>query len=153
MANITLKIHDVFPTVADVEVTLPDGVVQRLTLDCDRSLKKGGNYHEALLAALKSRFDADYGLKSVADSDVVFVGADLNSTRAVRSGDIDVTMLETSKTVTFSSPLPSDRYAVVFSPQANLTTILWASDKTKDDFTLNLSVGVDGTISYIAAEN
>lgn len=72
--------------------------------------------------------------------------------KAIRVGTVTVTALDLTKAVTFSSAMPNSSYEVFFSPKANLAVTLYPSSHATSGFTLNLSIGVVGTISYIAVE-
>jgi len=67
-----------------------------------------------------------------------------------RVGSVAVTVLELSVAVVFSSPLPDRGYEVFLQPQSNVAVERFASNLTEDGFTLNLSVGVNATFSYLA---
>jgi hypothetical protein len=73
--------------------------------------------------------------------------------KAVRTGSITVTALELTKAITFASNMPSVSFKVFFAPEGNLAAILWATSKATTGFTLNLSVGVAGTIDWLAVED
>jgi hypothetical protein len=66
--------------------------------------------------------------------------------KTTRNGNVSVTALESTKEVSFAVAMPSASYTVVFQPAGNLAVTLWATAMTVDGFTLNLSVGVSGTI-------
>jgi len=68
-----------------------------------------------------------------------------------RAGEVALTTLETTKTITFSSPMPlavNTNYSISFSPSL-LTTTFWSA-RTSNGFTLNLSLGITGTVTYLA---
>ncbi len=70
----------------------------------------------------------------------------------VRVGSVAVTILDIAVNVTFSSAMNND-YQVFLQPQSNITVSLFPSTKRPEGFTLNLSAGVNATISYIAIED
>lgn len=73
--------------------------------------------------------------------------------RQVRAGEITVAVIDgTTKAVAFSSPLPDSNYDVFVQAQSNLGVALWASTKTVNGFTLNVSIAAAGTISYAAVQ-
>lgn len=74
----------------------------------------------------------------------------LHSSKEFRSGTVTVGVLDLTKAVTFSKAMPDTSYQVLFQPTSNLAVTLFASSKTTSGFTLNLSTGVVGTISYFA---
>lgn len=75
------------------------------------------------------------------------------SAKAIRTGAVTVTALETTKAVTFGTEMPSANYRVFFNVEGNLATVLWPTAKATTGFTLNLSVGVAGSISWMAVED
>ncbi len=73
--------------------------------------------------------------------------------KAQRSGTVTLTVLELTKSVTFATAMPSANYRVFFQPEANLAAVLWATTKATTGFTLNLSAGVVGNVSWLAVED
>lgn len=67
-----------------------------------------------------------------------------------RVGSVMVTVLDTAVSVTFSAPLPDSDYEVFFQPKSSVNVITFASALRVDGFTMNLSVGVNATFSYLA---
>lgn len=83
-------------------------------------------------------------------TNLMFEVADHPGIAQFRVGSIAVTILDLSIAVTFSSPLPDSDYEVFLQPQSNVAVERFASNKQTDGFTLNLSVGVNATFSYLA---
>ena len=75
------------------------------------------------------------------------------ASKAVRTGVVTVTALETTKAITFGAAMPSANYRVFTNPEASLTVVLWPSAKGTGGFTLNLSIGVAGDIAWMAIED
>ena len=75
------------------------------------------------------------------------------SAKAIRTGTVSVTALETSKAISFGSNMPSANYRVFLQTEGNLATVLWPTSKATTGFTLNLSVGVAGSIAWLALED
>ena len=75
------------------------------------------------------------------------------STKAMRSGTISLIITDLSKDVTFASAMPNTSYRLFFQVEGNLTTVCWASSKLTTGFTLNLSAGVVGNVSYMAVSD
>jgi hypothetical protein len=73
--------------------------------------------------------------------------------KPMQTGSFTVTILELTKVVTFGSNLPNTDYSVYFAPVSTLNTSLSASSKTISGFTAVLSVGVAGTINWMAIGN
>lgn len=69
-----------------------------------------------------------------------------------RAGTISATLLKgTSIAVLFDVSMPDTNYVVIAQQQGtNLAVTPWASDLTVDGFTMNLPMGVSGTILYYA---
>lgn len=74
----------------------------------------------------------------------------LSDVLEIRTGTIALSILELTKAVTFSTPMSTSSYNVHFGFRANLTPVLWTSSETANGFTLNLSSGIDSTITYTA---
>lgn len=83
---------------------------------------------------------------SIADATTTAIAG---AERAIRTGTITVALLELSKVVTFSSPMPDTNYRVALTPTSALNVGLAATAKTVDGFTLTVSLSVSGTIDYI----
>lgn len=77
----------------------------------------------------------------------------LLTTKALRSGSIAVIVTDLTKAVTFSTPLPNANYQVFIQTQTNVSVVAYASALTITGFTLNLSLGVNATFSYLAVGN
>lgn len=75
------------------------------------------------------------------------------SQKDIRTGSVSVSISDLSKDITFSTPLPSSSYRVILQVEGSLVVTLWPTSKTTTGFTLNLSVGVSGTISYVAVSD
>ena len=73
--------------------------------------------------------------------------------KAVRTGTVSVIITDTTKSITFSSSMPSANYRVFLSLESNLAVVLWPTSKTSSGFTLNLSVGVSGSVAWLAIED
>jgi len=73
--------------------------------------------------------------------------------KAQRSGTVAVIITDLSKVVTFATAMPSSSYRVFLQEEANLAAVLWPSAKNTTDFTLNLSAGVTGNVSYLVVED
>lgn len=82
-----------------------------------------------------------------------FAASDVKGFQAIRTGTIAVTTLDTSKAVTFATPMPSTNYRIAFQSQTGIAANLGYSGKTVNGFTLNLSVGVNATVDYLAVED
>lgn len=70
-----------------------------------------------------------------------------------RVGAVTVTILDTAVDVTFSNALRDADYQVFLQPQSNVSVITFADTLRASGFTLNLSVGVAATFSYMAVGN
>jgi hypothetical protein len=75
------------------------------------------------------------------------------STKGIRSGTISLIITDLTKAVTFSTAMPSANYRVFLSVEGNLAAVLWPSAKLTTGFTLNLSVGVVGSVAYLCVED
>jgi hypothetical protein len=73
--------------------------------------------------------------------------------RATRSGSVAVAVIDTTKTLTFSSAMADTNYEVFFQPNSSVAVALWVSAKTLTNCVLNLSLGVNATISYAVISN
>ena len=73
------------------------------------------------------------------------------SNSSVRCGAVSVLITELSKTVSFSSPMPTASYQVILIPNG-LAGAFTVSAKTVNGFTMNLP-GVAGTVGYIAVQD
>jgi len=73
--------------------------------------------------------------------------------KAMRTGIVAMTILQTSKVVTFSEPMPSVGYRVVLEAEMATAVGMWPTAKTVNGFTLNLTLGVSGNVSYVAIED
>ena len=73
--------------------------------------------------------------------------------KGVRVGSVVVLITDATKGVTFSSAMPSANYRVMLQPEGNLNTVMWPTAKGTGGFTINISVGIAGTIAYIAVED
>lgn len=71
--------------------------------------------------------------------------------KAARAGSATVAVIDATKAVTFGVVMPSTNYQVVTQPNG-LATVVTITSKTTSGFTLNMSVGVNGNIGYIAVE-
>jgi hypothetical protein len=71
----------------------------------------------------------------------------------MRAGSVSLGVLNLSKDITFSSAMPNANYHVFFQPAGNLPVVMWATNKTDDGFTLNVSTGISGSVSYCAIED
>ncbi len=72
--------------------------------------------------------------------------------KAIRAGSVALTSGQTSKAVAFAQAMPSAGYEVVLQPRSGLSVSLWPSALTANGFTINVSLGVNATVSYIAVE-
>lgn len=72
--------------------------------------------------------------------------------KAVRVGSVSVIITDLTKAVAFGTAAPNANYKVFLQVEGSLAVVLWATSKTTAGFTLNLSVGVVGDISYLAVE-
>jgi len=68
-----------------------------------------------------------------------------------RSGSEPFTVLQLQRTVTFATPLPSANYDLAFVA-TGLAISVTVTSKTAAGFTINLAIGIAGTISWIARE-
>jgi len=66
----------------------------------------------------------------------------------IRAGSVSVLLTDLTKTVTFSTPMPSASYVVILAPNGLLGSFT-ASALTANGFTLNLP-GVTGVVGYVA---
>jgi hypothetical protein len=82
-----------------------------------------------------------------------FTIADVKGFPAVRTGTVTVVLTDLTKAVAFTKAMPSANYRLMLQPAGNLAVTLWGTAKTTAGFTINLSVGVNGTIDYIAVED
>lgn len=71
----------------------------------------------------------------------------------VRVGSFTVTILDMTKAVTFSLPMPDDQFEVFMLPLGNLGGQYWATNRTRNGFTANFSSGANITFSYMAVED
>lgn len=71
----------------------------------------------------------------------------------VRAGSIAVIITDLTKAVVFSTALPTTNYQVFIQTQTNVSVVAFPSALTKTGFTLNLSIGVVATFSYLAVGN
>lgn len=67
-----------------------------------------------------------------------------------RVGTVSLTILELTKDVTFATPFSDAAYEVFLQIQSGVLVQLYPNSKTPTGFTINLSLGVIATISYIA---
>lgn len=82
----------------------------------------------------------------------ISTNADIHG-KALRVGSVALIIVDLTKAVSFSSAMPSTGYHLFFQPQGNMSVSMWATSLTVNGFTLNVSAGVAGTISYVAIEN
>ena len=75
------------------------------------------------------------------------------NTKAVRSGTITLLITDLTKDVIFTSAMPSANYRVFAQVEGNLAVVLWPTSKLTTGFTLNMSVGVAGSVSYMVIED
>lgn len=73
--------------------------------------------------------------------------------KQTQSGSQVLTVLELTKAISFPSAMVSTNYEVFVQPQSNVSATFWASDKTVNGFTINLSAGIVSTISWMAVSN
>ena len=73
--------------------------------------------------------------------------------KAFRAGTTAMTSGAKTKAVTFSSPMPSANYRVLFELPASVATATWATNKTASGFTTNVTTGFNGTLGYAAVED
>jgi hypothetical protein len=59
-------------------------------------------------------------------------------------------MLDTSKAVTFSSPMPTANYRVALESSQQMSASLWVTNKTASGFTVNVSAAMSATLGYTA---
>jgi hypothetical protein len=70
----------------------------------------------------------------------------------VRAGSVTLTVGETTKNVAFANQMPTATYEVFFGLTSNVPAVIWVSAKTRQGFTMRLSVGIAGTVSYLAID-
>ena len=75
------------------------------------------------------------------------------STKAVRSGTVAVLITDLTKAVSFGTAMPTANYRVFLQVEGNLAVVLWATAKTTAGFTVNLSLGVAGSISWVTVDD
>lgn len=81
-----------------------------------------------------------------------FIAADVRGFKAVRTGSVSITVLETFKDVTFSLAMPSTNYKVI--PLARGTT--WGMDITNitvNGFRFTFTAGLVATVDFIVVED
>lgn len=74
-------------------------------------------------------------------------------TKAHRSGTVSLLITDLTKAITFGTAMPSASYRVFLQVEANLAAVLWPTAKLTSGFTLNLSVGVVGSVSWLVVED
>ena len=75
------------------------------------------------------------------------------TTKGVRAGAVVVAITDVTKAVVFGAAMPSATYRVMLQLEGGTAVTLWPTAKTVNGFTVNLSLGVAGTIAYIAVED
>jgi hypothetical protein len=78
-------------------------------------------------------------------------GAAGASAVATRAGSVAIATLDVSKTVTFSSAMPSANYQVMLSPNG-LAGAFVVSSKATSGFTLTISGAATGTLGYAVVQ-
>ncbi len=73
--------------------------------------------------------------------------------KAQRSGTVSLLITDATKAVTFATAMPSANYRVFLSVESNLAVALWPTSKLTSGFTLNVSVGVVGSVAWLAVED
>lgn len=76
------------------------------------------------------------------------LGQDSSSAVYWRAGTITVGVLDTSKAVTFSIPMTGTNYIVIMSSSEIVP--LGCSSKTANGFTINMALGLSGTVDWVA---
>jgi hypothetical protein len=74
-------------------------------------------------------------------------------TPQMRVGTVSVIVTDLTKAITFSAPMPNTSYQVFIQTQSNVSVVAYPSLQTVSGFTLNLSIGVNDTFSYLAIGN
>lgn len=69
---------------------------------------------------------------------------------SVRVGSVSLTILELTKAITFSSALPDTNYKLFLQQDGNFGVSVWATNIATTGFTINVSAGVVGSVSYAA---
>lgn len=72
--------------------------------------------------------------------------------KAFRSGTVTLLLTDLTKTVTFSSAMPSTSYSVHFEQSASIAVVLGVANKTTSGFDV-LSTGIATTAKYKAIED
>lgn len=65
-----------------------------------------------------------------------------------QAGSVSVAVVDTSKAITFATPMEGTNYAILLSPSAG-TTLSWSA-KATTGFTITISVGLNGRIDWLA---
>lgn len=68
-------------------------------------------------------------------------------------GSFSVTILETSKVITFATAMPDANYQVYLQPLGVVSASFYPSNLTPDGFTVNLSAGVNASFAYLAVKS
>lgn len=68
----------------------------------------------------------------------------------MRLGTVSMTLLSTTLAVVFDIPFEDANYDIWLQPQSGVSVGFWASAKTATGFTMNVSLGVLATFSYLA---
>lgn len=71
--------------------------------------------------------------------------------RRVRVGTTPLTIGETSKVISFDYPMDDNTYVIFFNNNG-LATSLGFANRTTNGFIMNISVGVTGTVAWLAVE-
>lgn len=80
----------------------------------------------------------------------LFERAYIKGAAQARVGSVAVALLEFTKQVTFNAPFEDANYEVFLQANSGVAASFWASAKTVNGFTLNVSVSLAATFSYIA---
>lgn len=76
------------------------------------------------------------------------------TTKQIRTGVIDLELVDATKAVTFSTAMPSANYTVLFERSgAVLPSILYPATKLSTGFTLTISAGLNEDVKYFAIQD
>lgn len=77
-----------------------------------------------------------------------------SAVKSVRTGQITTAVVDgVTKSVTFGTAMPSTDYEVFMQQLGNLAVGTWVTSKSTSGFTLNVTVAVAGSFSYMAVQN
>lgn len=80
----------------------------------------------------------------------LFERAYVKGAAQARVGSVVVALLEFTKAVVFDDPFDNANYEVFLQATSGVSAAYWASAKTANGFTLNVSLSLSATFSYIA---